>query len=63
MRCMQAGEYQTGLEFLVWSAEYLLKTIITGGSAKPATWAVVWQVCNTFSMCRPRAAATQRIRP
>ena len=28
----------------MWSCEYLLKTIITGGSAKPSTWAVVWQV-------------------
>lgn len=63
MRRMQAGEYQTGLEFLVWSVEYLLKTIITGGSAKPATWAVVWQVCHTFSLCRPCAAATRRIGP
>lgn len=28
----------------MWSCEYLLKTIITGGSVKPSTWAVVWQV-------------------
>jgi cellulose synthase/poly-beta-1,6-N-acetylglucosamine synthase-like glycosyltransferase len=60
----QAGEYQAGLEFLVWSCEYLLKTIITGGSAKPATWAVVWQVGNetvdSLSWSRPEDITTPR---
>lgn len=45
--CCHAAHLQSPCfryEFLVWGCEYLLKTIITGGSTKPATWAVVWQV-------------------